>query len=173
MSRAKPYDRNRRDDRNLDAPWKHDLHENKSLSSRLHSSSPGSGSASPSLLNRLSSGRGKELLPEPSRSKLYGFDAPSTNPNAGVELLPSASSSKAARPSRASRNRALGPVDPGQRALVANGLAALRARARDSPASSASERSGSLSIFGAAKGSMWVRVERLARGTTAEDVKVG
>lgn len=175
MSRAKPYDRNRREsgDRNSDGKWKHDLHEARTLSSRLAGTSgSGSGGASPSLLNRLSGGKGKELLPEPSQTKLYGFDVTpknSANPNAGVELLPS-TSSKSARPSRTSRNRGLGPVDPGQRALVANGLAALISR--DRAASGSRSGSESLSIVGAAKGSIWVRVERLARGTTAEDVKV-
>lgn len=178
MSRSKPYDRNRdaARDRNPDALWKHDLHESRPLSSRLGSSS--SGGSSPSLLNRLSGGKGKELLPDTSRSKLYGFDsappANTANRNAGVELLPSgsSSSSKSARPTRASRNRGLGPIDPGQRALVANGLAALTARSRTS-GGSPSSRGQSLNIVGAARGSLWVRVERLARGTTAEDVKVG
>jgi hypothetical protein len=145
MSRAKPYDRR---ERNTDAPWQHDLHNTNTLAARLNSRSA-SGSASPSLLSRLGSGRGKELLPSTSKGGMYGFDAPS--PNAGVELLPP----KSARPSRPRR-------DDG-RALAAKSIAAITGRAREREA---------LSIVGAAR-SCWVRVERLAKGTTAEDVKVG
>ncbi|BEJ11033.1 hypothetical protein CspHIS471_0104550 [Cutaneotrichosporon sp. HIS471] len=151
MSRAKPYDRR---DRNLDAPWKHDLHHSNTLAARLDSQTGSSDSASPSLLSRLGSGRGKELLPDNRRGKMYGFDGP--RPNAGVELLPSSSSSKSVRPPRARR----GGDDAG-RALAAKNIAAITRRAHDREA---------LNIVGAAR-SCWVRVDRLAKGTTVEDVK--
>ncbi|GMK58334.1 hypothetical protein CspeluHIS016_0503660 [Cutaneotrichosporon spelunceum] len=151
MSRAKPYDRR---DRNPDAPWKHDLHNSNSLAARLDSGRGSSSSASPSLLNRIGSDRGKELLPDRSRGAMYGFDRPS--PNAGVELLPSSSSTKSTRPSRARR----GGDDAG-RALAAKSIAAITQRVHDREA---------LNIVGSAR-SCWVRVERLAKHTTAEDVK--
>ncbi|CAK9779600.1 hypothetical protein CC85DRAFT_331127 [Cutaneotrichosporon oleaginosum] len=164
MSRAKPkpYDRDRDRDRdrgrNLDAPWKHDLHSSHSLAARLDRGSS-SGSASPSLLNRLGggsgSGRGKELLPSSTKGGMYGFDS---KPNAGVELLPSTPSSKTAQPSRARRGQA---GDEAGRTLAAKSIAAITGRVRDRD---------TLSIVGAAR-STWVKVERLARGTTAEDVK--
>lgn len=158
MSRSKPYDRR---ERNLDAPWKHDLHGSNTLAARLNSRSA-SGSASPSLVNRLGgargSGRGKELLPDSGRGKMYGFDAP--GPNAGVELLPSSSTTRPARATGRDDRTRTGHDDG--RALAAKSIAAITGRARERE---------SLSIVGAAR-SCWVRVERLAKGTTAEDVKV-
>lgn len=178
MSRAKPYTRNAKGD--PDSQWSHDLYDasRTTLADRLSGASGGSSSkarfgsakSSSSLLDRLgSSSAGRELLPSSplvggsSSSKLHGFtsNAP-LSANAGKELLP-ANGGKAARSARNSRPRGAA-VDAGQRNLVASSLgAALPSNQRRTEAS--------VSIFGAARSSStWVRVERLAKGTTAEDV---
>ncbi|KAL1409055.1 hypothetical protein Q8F55_005879 [Vanrija albida] len=171
MSRSKPYTRTKGDP---DSQWSHDLYDSTrtTLADRLSgtgaSKTRGAKPSSSSLLDRLGgSSAGRELLPSSpligaaSSSKLHGFtsEAPAPSKNAGRELLPG----KAARVGRSSRPR--GAVDAGQRNLVASGLGSALPSNRAVPAPQAS-----VSIFGAARGPTWIRVERLAKGTTAEDV---
>lgn len=200
MSRPKPYARNDRNstggtiggttDRGTERQWKHDLHHTvrETLADRLSgtattpSSSTSSSASAPKLLARLSGGgAGKELIgasASSSRGKLHGFDGPSASGsvNAGKELLPP----KAARPARSSRDRGSGGVrrvDATAHPLVAQGLGALartpprRAHRAGSGASTPVSAAAAVSIMGAA-GATLVRVEFLARGTTAADVKV-
>ncbi|WOO82676.1 uncharacterized protein LOC62_04G006159 [Vanrija pseudolonga] len=184
MSRAKPYSRKPAAG-DPDSQWSHDLYDasRTTLADRLSGSGSGSSSkassrsaagprssSSSSLLDRLgSSSAGRELLPSSplvggsSSSKLHGFtsNAP-ISANAGKELLPG--NGKAARSARNSRPRG-GAVDAGQRNLVASSLGAALLSNNSRRAET------SVSIFGAARASTtWVRVERLAKGTTAEDV---
>lgn len=182
-SSSKPYSRDASRP-STDSQWKHDLHNTVrgTLADRLGTTTrkSGSGSNSPggSLLDRLSGGAGKELLPANSSSKggKMHADTPSTSTsaNAGRELLPS----KAARPVRSSRPRGAGRVDPSAHPLLAQSLGALSgdrrgtvARSPPSPPTPA-VGGGGVTIMGAA-GLTVVRVEHLARGTTADDVKVG
>ncbi|RSH82492.1 uncharacterized protein EHS24_007472 [Apiotrichum porosum] len=180
-SSSKPYSRDASRP-STDSQWKHDLHNTVrgTLADRLGTTTrkSGSGSNGPggSLLDRLSGGAGKELLPANSSSKggKMHADTPSTSTsaNAGRELLPS----KAARPVRSSRPRGAGRVDPSAHPLLAQSLGALSgdrrgtvARSPPSPPTPA-VGGGGVTIMGAA-GLTVVRVEHLARGTTADDVK--
>ena len=84
------------------------------------------------------------------------------NPNAGLELLPSGGA----------KRKAGNPMVLASR-IVANGMSAAglggaQHRVREVKPVVREE----VSIFGAAKGLIWVRVESLAQGTTAEDVMV-
>lgn len=177
MSRTKPYARQpsggRREERDTDSAWKHDLHDSRpALLQRLGSGSSSSSSAS--LAARLGSGgcspasaAGRELLPD-STSMPRGMKSDALR-NAGKELLPSSSSSssKAARPARGSRPR--GSTEGA--AFAANALGTLR-RDRDGDGRGArnERKERPVAINGAARS--WVRVEHLAPGTTGADVKV-
>lgn len=163
----------------------------QSLASRISGASrPGasrsqSGSGGSSLAARLSSGpsaKGRELISSGSSSsskaptpKLHGFDAPvpvntNANLNAGVELFPT----------RAKRTS--GSVLDSR--VVASGIAAAglgqqrvqRQQQRTVPLQTQyaepTAHTSSVSIFGAAKTSIVVRVENLAPGTTPDDVMV-
>ena len=104
-------------------------------------------------------------------------DAPVTSnraPNSGRELLP---------PQRQAKGSKILEERPGERNLARNGInAALglggggsrRERLLREHVVGGREKvgAGGVSIFGAARGSLWVRVENLAQGTTAEDVMV-
>ena len=125
------------------------------------------GSSKGSLLDRISGGQGKELLPGSSSApKLHGFGATPqnlNNANAGVELLPSG----AVRPRRSE------PVLNKGR-LVQSGLDAALGTSlprRQVVRPIVPER-GSVNILGAGRGTVLVMVENLAVGTTAEDVVV-
>jgi hypothetical protein len=160
---------------NPDAPggWKHDLHEEvrQSLASRLASSSSSSKS---NLLSRITDKRGQELLPDDRVPKLHGFDKSlpvnrNSNPNAGVELIAPAAAGRKKGASRIVDSR-----------VVASGLSAAglggQQRVREvRPVFRESRSNGGnigVSIAGAAKGSIWVRVENLAPETTPDDVMV-
>ncbi|WRT68184.1 uncharacterized protein IL334_005159 [Kwoniella shivajii] len=162
---------------NPDAPgsWKHDLHESarQSLAARIStSSSAAHAPRQSSLLNRISGGQGKELLPVGSvNTRLHGFDGPAptnpTNPNAGLELLPASGR----RPKNSGRGVDTQSKDQLTAAL---GIGAQRVRdvrpvVRNQPQTHYPKQS-QVSIMGAAKGTTWVRIENLAMGTTADDV---
>jgi hypothetical protein len=171
---------------NPDAPgaWKHDLHQNvkQSLASRLGGPAGASGSR-PSLLDRISGGKGKELLPTNGSSssaphRLHGFGETTpvnlNNPNAGTELLPGPSKPRSRGPSGSkgrlvdtSLNAALGRTGPRRsnvRPLVAQGSQS------GNELLGTHNGSSEVSIFGASRATTWVKVDNLAQGTTAEDV---
>jgi len=192
MSRtSKPYarpDSGRRSNPDGPGSWKHDLHETvqSTLASRLSSSSQTS--TRPSLLNRISGGQGRELLPPSNGSgKLFGFDAQPpknlNNPNANVELLPSGtSSSKPTSPAGfgAIRTPRGFQAQPGARSLVQTGVnaalglgegrASAQRRELIPRREAREERMEGVSILGAGRTMVLVRVSNLAYGTTAEDV---
>ncbi|WWC90929.1 uncharacterized protein L201_005867 [Kwoniella dendrophila CBS 6074] len=182
----KPYQRpnsNPHRKANPDAPgsWKHDMHESarqSSLASRISSTTSASSTSGPrsSLLNRISGGQGKELLPSSSASSnitLHGFDGPApaniNNHNAGIELLPSGGSG-----GRRPKNTGRGVNNQSKDQLnAALGIGAQRVRdvrpvVRQQQIQQPQHH---VSIMGAAKGTTWVRVENLAVGTTADDVE--
>ncbi|WWC93557.1 hypothetical protein V866_000392 [Kwoniella sp. B9012] len=164
---------------NPDAPgtWKHDLHESvkQSLASRISSSSSSTSSApgprsKASLLNRISGGQGKELLPTASSNvRLHGFDGPPpanlNNPNAGVELLPSGSGRRPKNSGRGVNNQSKDQLN------AALGLGAQRVRDVRPVGRELVTTQHQVSIMGAARGTTWVRVQNLAVGTTVEDVE--
>jgi hypothetical protein len=184
MSRPKPYARDTKP-RDTDSQWKHDLYANTrpSLAARLggastsasasasasaSSSSRATAAPGASLLNRMSGGKGKELIVmAASGSKLFGFDGTNTNGNGkvkgnGRELLPA--SGKAARPGRASRQRGV------ESQLVSKSLGAALADRVGYSGSRSGSGSPGISIMGSA--GVRVRVEHLAKGTTVSDLKV-
>ncbi|WVQ76838.1 hypothetical protein IAR50_006512 [Cryptococcus sp. DSM 104548] len=143
MSRySKPYSRpDQRPD--VDGQWKHDLHlENQA--------------------NRLAD----RVAPNPGdlASRIFGGGKPSPQPNnvargsrAGTELFP-----PGGQPARRPRGATRGVgVDPKARNMLND---ALRQPVRREV------RQPQVSIMGAARAAIWVRVENLAPGTTPEDV---
>ncbi|WVW85861.1 hypothetical protein I302_107899 [Kwoniella bestiolae CBS 10118] len=173
----KPYQRPdtyRKSNPDATGSWKHDLHDSvrSSLASRISSSS--SSSTTPasrsSLLNRITGGQGKELLPSNSSNvKLHGFDGPPpanlNNPNAGVELLPSGNGRRPKNSGRGVNNQSKDQLN------AALGVGAQRVRDVRPVQRELIQPQQQVSIMGAARGTTWVRVENLALGTTAEDVE--
>lgn len=148
----------------IDGQWKHDLHQT-AQSTLLDRIAPSPGQ---SLASRLTGGK-KELFPDSSSSPSSGRAA-GRGSNAGVELLPAGG--PAAGQASTGRTRG-GPVrgvgvDQKSRELLndALGVGARRSTRPQQP------RKSQVSIMGAAKTTVWVRVENLAPGTTAEDVVV-
>ncbi|KAL7421230.1 hypothetical protein Q5752_004115 [Cryptotrichosporon argae] len=183
MSRSKPYDRPAPG--NPDLPWKHDLHaSSRSLAGRVGTRGGGVRGASsghvPSLLVRMHTAAGKELLPNrtaPARgftadsASFSASNAAAVSPNANVELLPPAAPTAAAPP--------LGDRFAKSQGLVRSAFEGLGTRPEKKERNGGYQRveqaaparpgtPGGLSISGASK--VRVRVENLAVGTTAEDV---
>lgn len=181
-----------------DAPgsWKHDLHQapSSSLADRLSGSSrgsvsgSGSGAGSGSLLSRISGGqgqgRGKELLPAQGNKansnsnkgkELFGFSQTPpvnpTNPNAGLELLSSSNSRPSTGPTRTRTPRGF-QAEEGARSLAQSGVNAALGLASRERRRVETSRGGGVSILGAGRQTILVRVANLAQGTTAEDVVV-
>ncbi|OXC69357.1 hypothetical protein AYX13_01917 [Cryptococcus neoformans] len=159
MSRrdAKPYSRPE-----VDGQWKHDLHQTaqSTLIDRI-APSPGQ-----SLASRITGGK-KELFPDSSSSRDSSRVA-GRGSNAGVELLPAGGPAAGQAPIGRTRGgpvRGVG-VNQKSRELLndALGVGARRSTRVQQP------RKSQVSIIGAAKTTVWVRVENLAPGTTAEDV---
>ncbi|KAK4687940.1 hypothetical protein P7C73_g2174, partial [Tremellales sp. Uapishka_1] len=150
--------------RNPDGPgsWTHDLHESASRSSHAKPNS---------LLSRISGGKGRELLPVNAGSKLYGFDGPAPSnpnkPNSGVELLPSGSSS-GVRGRNGDRRR--GPTRGIESGQAQRALQDATGFGRIQVVRPVIQEQQSVSIMGVSRQTVWVRVEGLAIGTTAEDV---
>lgn len=109
----------------------------------------------PSLIARLSQSHGRELLPDGKPVGSRGNFAPVAGPSGsrGVELLPSGTGRRTI-------------PDPTARLIV---------NAQSQPRQPKPRLSkGAMSIMGAARiqASVWVRIQGLAAGTTAEDVAV-
>ena len=148
-------------------------------------SSRGSSSARPSLLSRISGGQGKELIPQGGTKaggnkgkELFGFGSTppvnQSNINAGVELL--GPSSKTQNSQGVVRTPRGFQAQDGNRSLAQSGFNAALGQAfgrEKREQRRVQERQvKEVSILGAGKQTIVVRVANLAQGTTAEDVVV-
>lgn len=148
----------------VDGQWKHDLHQT-AQSTLLDRIAPSSGHT---LASRIAGGK-KELFPDSSSSRGSGRAA-DRGSKAGVELLPVGGPASNQAPTGRARGgpvRGVG-VDQKSRELLNDALG-VGARRSTRPQQS---RKSQVSIIGAAKTTIRVRVENLASGTTAEDVVV-
>lgn len=182
--------------------WKHDLHASaapagssgvagsqlaKRLGLELASASKPSPRNAGSLSGRISQ-KGQELLTGASMpsggSQMYGYaeNPPATsNINMGYELFPTGVGNVGVQAAQGGQGR------PTRRSVFTSGLAAAglggqaerekerlreeaRERERQQKARQAQMAASNVSIRG--QGKIWVRVENLAAGTTAEDVQV-
>ncbi|ORX38707.1 hypothetical protein BD324DRAFT_650053 [Kockovaella imperatae] len=188
MARAKPYQRSSSDSSvkrgNSDGLWRHDLHQSgygspsssKSLLARMSSDKSNGSKPKPSLLDRISGGKGRELIPSSSKAsstsssepKLFGFGSNpvnvNSNPNAGLELIPGSSATR--------RNNGGNGSQLNKGRLVQSGFdAALgTSQPRRQVVRPLIQERESVSILGAGRSTVLVRVENLAVGTTADDV---
>ncbi|ADV21736.1 Hypothetical Protein CGB_D3330C [Cryptococcus gattii WM276] len=159
MSRrdTKPYSRP-----DVDGQWKHDLHQT-AQSTLLDRIAPSPGQ---SLASRIAGGK-KELFPDSSSSRGSGRAA-DRGSKAGVELLPAGEPAASQAPTGRARGGPVRGVGVNQKSReLLNDALGVGARRSTRPQQS---RKSQVSIIGAAKTTVWVRVENLAPGTTAEDV---